>query len=77
MAFPRGLSVRGDVAICMVVGCERKAIYRRSSQSKHGYCAVHKSMIAPANTSEAVGYVEYVEALEDVAWEIHVDEKDK
>lgn len=40
----------GDPAVCMVVGCCRKALYRnpvsaKSSRTKgHGYCSVHRDM---------------------------------
>ncbi len=40
----------GDPAVCMVVGCSRKALYRNplknktSGNKRHGYCSVHRDM---------------------------------
>jgi hypothetical protein len=43
-----GVNNNSDVGLCMVVGCNRKAIYRsaktnRINGSQRGYCSKHKS----------------------------------
>jgi hypothetical protein len=44
----KGVHTHGDIAVCMVVGCERRAIYRSPAKSSrkavHGYCAEHKAL---------------------------------
>lgn len=44
----------GDPNVCMVVGCERKALYRSLKQTKRGFCAQHKDRaVLPAGDISA------------------------
>lgn len=36
-----------DPAVCMVIGCEKKALYRSGSRAQRGYCALHRSYAVP------------------------------
>ena len=45
----RAVNNHGDPAICMVVGCGRKALYRnagsaRTGNTQRGYCSAHRAM---------------------------------
>jgi hypothetical protein len=44
---------KGPVAVCMVVGCNKKAIYKKSQdhrtfETQRGYCSEHKALAATA-----------------------------
>jgi hypothetical protein len=45
----QGVHSKAPVATCMVVGCERRAIYRnaesaRSKGTQRGYCSIHRAL---------------------------------
>lgn len=43
---PHGIDkIKSDATMCMVVGCDRKALYRSPFPgTKRGYCAAHKDL---------------------------------
>jgi hypothetical protein len=44
----KGIDKHGDIAVCMVVGCAHKAIYKATYQhSVRGYCSEHKALATP------------------------------
>mgnify|MGYP001575323344 CR=1 FL=1 len=60
---PKGVTSNGEPAICMVVGCGRKAIYRNantnnsrksmgSKGTQHGYCSQHRELAVSAPLSQ-------------------------
>jgi hypothetical protein len=53
MAVPKDVYGKGPVAVCMVVGCNKKALYKktqrhRSLETERGYCTEHKGLAATA-----------------------------
>lgn len=55
MSHQKGLDVRGDPSVCMIVGCTRKAIYRKG-QSKRGYCRPHRALaVQQLSEASAIG----------------------
>lgn len=43
MPFLPGINPRKQALLCMVIGCEKKAIYRATAKSQRGYCHAHKA----------------------------------
>ena len=62
-----GINTRGEVCVCMVVGCARKAIYRnvfsnRAQGTQRGYCSIHKHLaVNTPNDKDADFYGREVE----------------
>lgn len=45
----KGIRLNGDVKVCMVAGCGRKALYRtgakmRGAPTQRGYCSEHRHL---------------------------------
>jgi len=48
-----------DATACMVIGCDRRALYR-GCNSKRGYCSTHRSLaVAQWSESSVEGAVDY------------------
>lgn len=44
MSHQSGIHVHKPVEVCMVVDCDRVALYRSQSRTARGYCKVHKAL---------------------------------
>jgi hypothetical protein len=55
MAHEIKINSRGDVKLCMVVGCGRKGLYRKAGNgAERGYCSAHKHLAISAINYESV-----------------------
>ena len=73
MSGARDIRPNGDTAICMVIGCGRRALYRNASTASrvgyhgvtgtHGYCSAHRDRaISAASRRTADLYADHLVA---------------
>jgi hypothetical protein len=75
--YPRviGVNQHNEIGQCMVIGCHKRALYRRDTRTHRGYCADHKILAIRQPHSSRLDRLEDEGVGGQGDWRIHVDDE--